>query len=102
MRTFARSSIVRPVMSLVGLTLALLFGQACASNRPAKKPVHTSTVVAARPVRPVVEIKPPPPDRWVKVRGRNLVLKSGRVVTDVTSPPYRPEVPEPWNREGSV
>jgi TonB family protein len=83
------------------LILALLFGPGCATIRPAKQPARPSAPVATAVV-PVVEIKPPPPDRWVKVKGRNLVLKSGRVVTDVTSPGHRPELPEPFNRAGSV
>jgi TonB family protein len=70
----------------------------------ARQPVKAERrpVVSRPPPVPVVEVKPPPPDRVVKVRGRRLVLKTGRLLSDVTVPPYRPQVPAPLMKEGSV
>ena len=83
-------------------TLAILIPAlgACASSPP-PPPVRKPAPPVKQPV-PVLELKPPPADRWVKVRGRNLLLKSGRLLSDVNREPFRPRVPEPWNREGAV
>lgn len=97
-RTFIARAIV------VGASLFAVTALCQCATPSGKRQVRTGPVGSTpvgRPV-PLVELKPPPPDRWVKLRGRNLVLKSARVVSDVSSPPHRPDVPEPYNREGAV
>jgi TonB family protein len=81
--------------------LLLVMALAQCARQPVK-PARRPEVVSKPPPVAVVEVKPPPPDRVVKVRGRRLVLKTGRLLSDVTVPPYRPEVPAPLMKEGSA
>lgn len=82
------------------LTMALLLAPLCdcASQPPSPAPPPPPKKKNV----PVVELKPPPADRVVKLRGKRLVLKSGRVISDVTREPWRPRVPPPWNREDAI
>jgi hypothetical protein len=98
----------------LSLTVALC---ACAVPGPAPVPVRVSP--ATRPLQrdpnpspspsrpppeivPVVHLPPPPTDQVIKVRGRRILLKRGRMISDLNRPPYRPRVAERWRKQGNV
>ena len=51
---------------------------------------------------PKVDMPPPRPDTVAIVNGKKVVIKSGRVLSDLTKDPYRVRVPERFNKAGSV
>jgi TonB family protein len=50
----------------------------------------------------VVHLPPPPTDQVIKVRGRKILLKRGRMISDLNRPPYRPQIAERWRKPGKV
>ena len=38
----------------------------------------------------------------IKVRGRRVLLKRGRMISDLDRPPFRPRIGEQWRKQGNV
>jgi TonB family protein len=96
---------------LAGLSLAAGLTACAAPNpRPVRKPPAAprpdrDPVASAAPppeILPVVHLPPPPSDQIIKVRGQRVLLKRGRIMSDLNRPPYRPQIPERWRRRGNV